>query len=503
MGVLSGWVGAMVRTGGAEFLGRDVVAAYYRDATEIEIHPNTKTIDDRAFEGCQNLVSLRLNNVETVGAHAFAGCSNLTVVNFGTKLRWVQQKAFRGTGVSDVEFPASVEDVDSEAFSGCWNLETLALNRVKRVRYGAFGGCRRLTVVHFGTSLEEMEPDAFSGSGLTSFDLPDTVHYVGSSAFEGCGSPDFVFRVPRSMEYIQEYAFSGTTMKKVIIPEETARIGEMAFIGADVPEIEFRGTGYWIGEDAFKDTAIETLDLSGAAYIADGAFHECENIRRLYLPKTRVFVKTIFSELAIDIVVIPDEIELISSDGRLFDAANTKLLVGTDDQLNQLGRQAITLVRETPNPDEDSDYSIAEYVAHQLGEPDSDLFANLLELYPDKSKAPTIYQKLIAGFSSAMNRGGSVAILAACLGTRTPGIREFFNSLDVATRRRVMRHPATDYSVHRHVAHNLLVFDKYWKALGKDPSDTDPKPPGYDSGFSRAERREFFALTLNKFVRRD
>lgn len=75
-------------------------ALSYQDITEIDL-PNITELTSGCFEGCENLVSVNLPNVEIIdGSYAFRDCSNLTTVFF-PKLKQGVNAAFDGCSKLD------------------------------------------------------------------------------------------------------------------------------------------------------------------------------------------------------------------------------------------------------------------------------------------------------------------------------------------------------------------------------------------------------------------
>lgn len=92
-------------------------------------------------------------SIERIGANAFADCVNLKSVTF-----------VADTSVRAIVPQTALREIGDGAFSGCVNLETLDLP------YG---------VEHIGAR-------AFADTELTEFTVPNTVNYIGGSAFDGC-----------------------------------------------------------------------------------------------------------------------------------------------------------------------------------------------------------------------------------------------------------------------------------------------------------------------------
>ena len=60
----------------------------------IQMNSNLKRIDNAAFEGCNGLTELILENIEYVGLGAFKRCTNLKVVFMGKNIQYIGEYAF-------------------------------------------------------------------------------------------------------------------------------------------------------------------------------------------------------------------------------------------------------------------------------------------------------------------------------------------------------------------------------------------------------------------------
>ena len=63
--------------------------------TSVEIHPNTKVIDNMAFYSCKSLTSVVIpDQVVHIGTYAFASCSALTNVTISASVKTIMTRAF-------------------------------------------------------------------------------------------------------------------------------------------------------------------------------------------------------------------------------------------------------------------------------------------------------------------------------------------------------------------------------------------------------------------------
>ena len=132
-----------------------------------------ESIEDGAFEGCENLASVALpDTVTNLGCWVFADCSALRSVVLPQGLKEIPDGLFykcrrngekgdvtipntvtrigryafaRNTRLMAVELPNGVVEIDDYAFYGCKSLTNVVIRGdLKRIGEGAFWGCEKL-----------------------------------------------------------------------------------------------------------------------------------------------------------------------------------------------------------------------------------------------------------------------------------------------------------------------------------------------------------------------
>lgn len=150
------------------FTRKDAVRYLREFGPNIIIPAGYGVIDEGAFRGLSDVISVDLNTVHTVGDLAFQYCDNLKVVKLGTS--------------------ASPTSIGKHAFQGCVNLQyvgnsNLGNNVIKRVGSYAFfnSGIKYLNF----SKIEEIEDMAFSYIGrLRYFRISQSSDVLGESCFD-------------------------------------------------------------------------------------------------------------------------------------------------------------------------------------------------------------------------------------------------------------------------------------------------------------------------------
>lgn len=126
---------------------------------------------------------------ELIGTAAFANCTNLKKVVLGSKVYQINDYAFAGSGITEIEIPATVKyGLGESAFENCKSLKKISLKVSGGVIPMNFArGATALTSVKLASVPNTIEDRAFAGcTSLRDFPLYPNVSY-GDSVFAGTG----------------------------------------------------------------------------------------------------------------------------------------------------------------------------------------------------------------------------------------------------------------------------------------------------------------------------
>ena len=258
------------------------VLAYPQGKSGSYTVPNgVKTIKERAFYMCNNLVSVTLPaSVESIEKEAFSTCQNsLTTVKMTNGLTSIGENAFYNCPkLESADIPSTVTNIGSGAFSNCPALtEAVIPNGVTRIESGTFSSSSGLKSVTIPDSVTSIGSSAFADcKSLNDITIPDSVTSIESSAFDGTGYADndsnwkdnilycshWVLgakeeiaeaNIPDGMIGIAEGTFSYcNSLTNVVIPDGVVTIGESAFLNcSNLKNLSIPASVVNIGEDAF------------------------------------------------------------------------------------------------------------------------------------------------------------------------------------------------------------------------------------------------------------
>ena len=162
-----------------------LVKAKSNDIVSCEIHADTKSISEYAFQDCIGLVNIVIpDGVKTICSGAFSGCTSL----------------------GSVHIPSSMGSIGDDAFSGCVSLQSVNIpDSVWHVGDDAFEGCDGVTQVENGVSyVDKWVVDCDIGAVYAS--LRKDTFGIAAWAFKKCNALSDIV-IPVSVRQIDASAF--------------------------------------------------------------------------------------------------------------------------------------------------------------------------------------------------------------------------------------------------------------------------------------------------------
>ncbi len=265
---------------------------------EVQFHPNNKimSIGIRTFYGASSLTSITIpDNMISIGFYAFAQATALQSVLFSSQsqLTMVMDGAFyNASSLETISLPIQVLEIGSKAFENTYALTSLPYSDESQIIgiYDAAFKYSGITSITFPETLIEIGSYAFEhakvGELITELVIPQTVQFIGYSAFKGFDSIESI-TIPfigsdlfgiESHQFV--YIFGSTNdlpsqLHRVVITEGIETVGVSAFNWAmQIREVVLPDSVLSIQDSAFFVAGLREIRLpSHLAYIGNWAFY--------------------------------------------------------------------------------------------------------------------------------------------------------------------------------------------------------------------------------------
>lgn len=221
-----------------------------KKVTSVTLSSGIKAIGNNAFNGCENLSKVNINNstLTSVGSSAFADCTKLTSIVLPSSVTTFGESVFQGcTALSSVKMECNLSTIPAKTFYGCKSLSGVkTAYYISSIGSSAFEGCTSLSIVDLPSGLKEIGENAFAGcTSLIDPALPNTLTDIGSGAFKGCKSITSLF-VPNSVRNIYSSAFANcTNLKSAYLSASVKRLDKNVFEGCkSLEKVVFGGNYY-------------------------------------------------------------------------------------------------------------------------------------------------------------------------------------------------------------------------------------------------------------------
>lgn len=243
--LIGGDEGITVNTGkiAAGDLGHVVVeeAGYLQEVNKLIIEGELNADDWSKIGQMTNLTELDLSKalIDEIPSNAFNGRWAIDKVVLPPTLKKIGSYAFQNTSLTSVNIPDNVETIENNAFGRVKRLQEVHLpDNLTALGGSAFEYCRNLRAVKIPSKIKVITWYAFRDcSSLQSVELHDSITGFGNESFAGCD------------------------LREITLPKSTTAVGNHAFEGnANLSKVTFNEGLIYIGESAFQNTAIDTLN---------------------------------------------------------------------------------------------------------------------------------------------------------------------------------------------------------------------------------------------------
>lgn len=250
------------------------------------------TVGGIGAEAFRNRVGLRgltlPDTVKTIGPYAFEGCSAMASVNIPEGVEIIEAGAFMNTAVTEIDIPESVRIIGTSAFEKSKASTVTGGENVEVIEPRAFYSAS-IQTPFFGEKLRIIDHEAFHWSALKGdIIFSASLKMIGDNAFARCSFLTSVF-VPDSVTYIGASAFlANTGLSHISLSEKITKIPDYMFYQCySLREIELPESVSEIGVAVFDDcSSLETVNIPGKVKkIQASTFRNCGALEKIDLPE--------------------------------------------------------------------------------------------------------------------------------------------------------------------------------------------------------------------------
>lgn len=266
----------------------EITRVKFKDQTQLVVPDYVTSIQQGAFYGCNELVSL---TIPFVGSSAAKTSQDSYQYPFG--YIFGQAPYLNATSTDQYYLGESSSSLTSTRYFIPNSLKTVTITG-GNILYGAFYGCANLETINLPQTLTSIGENSFNGcSGLKNISIPSNVTTIAAYAFNNCNLLESVtFADDSKLSSIDEGAFYGCgNLKNISIPASVQTICPLAFFNCRTLEsVTFKGTSQLttIQSQAFGNCAnLNNVVLpDGLSTIGDYCFNFCENLTSLSIPSS-------------------------------------------------------------------------------------------------------------------------------------------------------------------------------------------------------------------------
>ena len=277
----------------------------------------------KSFSNCTKLETVSLNTMYTIKSYAFENCTSLKNIRGISDISVILTGVFKNcTSLTEMDIPKGVTEICPEAFSGCINLSKVTLNNnLTSIYSDAFANCTSLTSINIPASVKLISANAFDYcSNLTDVNISNEVSdlSIESNSFYGCNKIISIY-IPAGVK-VPSFAIEGCGGLL------NAEIDE-----AHPSECSIDGVIY----NKNKNTLVSVPEgISGPFIVPDfveiigGAFHQCDKIKSVVIPKNVVEIRGNMSAAAnLEEIIVDDNNSTYKSvDGLLIEKKTGNLI---------------------------------------------------------------------------------------------------------------------------------------------------------------------------------
>ena len=333
--------------------------------TSVVIPDSIISMGSYTFEDCTSLANVSIGNgVVNIGSAVFRDCtslSNITIPNSVTSIG--KQTFYNCDGLTSMVIPDSVTNIGDYAFKDCLGLQDLTIGKgVTQLGRDVFKDCPSLKNLYYNATAIESGGRVFQSSGKyygIKVIIGKNVTMLPNNLFtDGVGNSNFaanvvnvVFENGSVCSSIGDYAFFNCTgLKDITLPDSLIYVGKSAFSNCSL-NYNLYDQAYYLGSSTnrymllvkAKNQLIESCKINdGTKFVASGAFSNCVKLKDVSVPNSVVYIGANAFEKCSGLtsVVIPDSVTSIGEYAFYNCSGLTSVTIGNG--INNIGESAFS-----------------------------------------------------------------------------------------------------------------------------------------------------------------
>ena len=249
------------------------------------------------FTGTTNLTSVTFENGLTqIPDGILRNCAGVTTVTIPSSVTKINECAFQNSGLTEITIPSSVKEIDFDAFQDCSNLASVNLGQLEKISFDVFKNCPKLTTITIPKTLVNGPSNVggvFTGTtNLTSVTFENGLTQIPDGILRNCAGVTTV-TIPSSVTKINECAFQNSGLTEITIPSSVKEIDFYAFKDCEYLEkitiLNENAKMGWFSSQPTKDSVFENHNENLTIYCYEDSiaakYAIANNIKYVYLTK--------------------------------------------------------------------------------------------------------------------------------------------------------------------------------------------------------------------------
>ena len=142
---------------------------------------------------------------------------------------------------------------------------------------------KKTAIITMPNSITTVNDSAFYSDGITIKNIPDNIKYIGYAGFCFSQLPKGIEALPESIEYIGGSAFSGCDLSNLkTLPSKISVINEFTFSQSKIENLSLGEKIDSIMPNAFHSSGLKSISLPASlVFIGDSAFMGCNSLKSI------------------------------------------------------------------------------------------------------------------------------------------------------------------------------------------------------------------------------